>query len=113
ARALHAAYVRDVPLPDEGLKWGNLYVARLPAMPAVLVENAMMILPEQEVLLSDLAFRGRLAGAVVSGLKAFALEACVHRPPPPLPPKPVPKPAPKEKKHAPSPKSRVVHPARR
>ncbi|MFI5361161.1 MAG: N-acetylmuramoyl-L-alanine amidase [Elusimicrobiota bacterium] len=75
ARALHESYVQKSPLADEGLKWANLLVARLSDMPAVLIENAFMIVPEQEILLSDPAFRGKLADAVAAGLRAFMLEA--------------------------------------
>ena len=75
ARAVHEAYGKASPLPDEGLLWDNLLVARLSAVPAILVENAYMILPEQEALLNEPAFREKLARALVAGLKAFALEA--------------------------------------
>ena len=73
-RAMHAAYAARVPIPDEGLQWDNLLVARLSAVPAILVENAYMIYPEQEALLNEPAFREKLAGALVAGLRAFALE---------------------------------------
>jgi N-acetylmuramoyl-L-alanine amidase len=73
-RAVHAAYAARVPLPDEGLMWDNLLVARLSAVPALLVENAYMIYPEQEALLNDPSFREKLAGALVEGLRVFALE---------------------------------------
>lgn len=75
ARDLHASYVAENPLADEGLKWGNLLVTRLTDMPAVLVENTMMIIPEQEDMLNDPAFRDRLAKAMVDGLREFAREA--------------------------------------
>jgi len=78
-RAVHAAYAEKVPVPDEGLQWDNLLVARLSAAPAILVENAHMILPEQEALLNDPAFRAKPAAAVVAGLKAFLLEAGERR----------------------------------
>ena len=74
-RAVHAAYAERVTLPDEGLQWDNLLVARLSAIPSILVENAYMILPEQEALLNEPAFREKLAAALVAGLRAFALEA--------------------------------------
>lgn len=74
-RALHAAYKDKVPLPDEGLQWGNLLVARLSAVPAVLVENAHMIFPDQEARLNDPAFRRDLAKAAAAGIRAFVLEA--------------------------------------
>lgn len=73
-RALHAAYAASAPVPDEGLQWDNLLVARLSAVPAVLIENAFIILPEQEAMLNDPAFRAKLAASVVDGLRTFALE---------------------------------------
>ena len=81
-RAVHDAYAKAALVPDEGLLWDNLLVARLSAVPAILVENAYMILPEQEALLNQPPFRDKLARALVSGLKAFALEAGApdHRP---------------------------------
>lgn len=78
-RAVHEAYRTHDPLPDEGLQWDNLLVARLSAVPAVLIENAFIILPEQEALLNDPAFRAKLAAAVVRGLKEFALSAGERR----------------------------------
>ena len=80
-RAVHAAYAERVPLADEGLQWDNLLVARLSAVPAILVENAYMLLPDQEALLNEAAFRAKLADALVAGLKAFALEAGEKRTP--------------------------------
>lgn len=75
ARNVHRGFRVRVPLPDEGLQWGNLLVARLSAMPAILVENAYMILPEQEALLNDPNFRAKLADAVVDGLRETLREA--------------------------------------
>jgi N-acetylmuramoyl-L-alanine amidase len=69
ARNVHRGFRVRVPLPDEGLQWGNLAVARLTAMPAILVENAYMIFPEQEALLNDPRFRAKLADSVVDGLR--------------------------------------------
>lgn len=74
-RALHAAYAKHDPVADEGLQWDNLYVARLSAIPSVLIENAFIILPEQEAMLNDPAFRKKLATGVVEGLRNFAREA--------------------------------------
>lgn len=70
-RAVHEAYHSRIKLPDEGLRWGNLLVSRQSAMPAILVENAYMIFPDQEALLNDARFRDELAGALVSGLEKF------------------------------------------
>ena len=75
ARNVHKGFRVRVPLPDEGLQWGNLLVARLSAMPAILVENAYMIFPDQEALLNEPGFRGKLADAVVDGLRETLREA--------------------------------------
>ncbi|MDP3541587.1 MAG: N-acetylmuramoyl-L-alanine amidase [Elusimicrobiota bacterium] len=74
-RAVHEAYRGRIKLADEGLRWGNLLVARQSAMPAILVENAYMIFPEQEALLNDAAFRDELARALVEGLEKFLRSA--------------------------------------
>ena len=78
-RAMHAAYLSHIKLADEGLRWGNLLVARQSAMPAILVENAYMIIPDQEAMLNDAAFRDELGKALVKGLKNF-LTAAGKRP---------------------------------
>lgn len=80
ARNVHRGFRVRVPLPDEGLQWGNLAVARLTAMPAILVENAYMILPEQEALLNEPRFRAKLADAVADGLRETMREAGRRRP---------------------------------
>lgn len=74
-RSVHEAYRRRIKLADEGLRWGNLLVARQSAMPAILVENAYMIFPDQEALLNDASFRDDLARALVEGLERFLLAA--------------------------------------
>jgi N-acetylmuramoyl-L-alanine amidase len=74
-RAVHAAYRDSIALPDEGLQWDNLLVARLTAVPAILIENAYIIMPDQEARLNDAAFRDSLAKALVSGLRSFMSEA--------------------------------------
>ena len=45
------------------------------AMPAILVENAYMIFPEQEALLNDSVFRDELAKALVEGIGRFLRSA--------------------------------------
>ena len=71
ARAVGAAYARVVPLPSEQIRFGDLLVARNPAMPAILTESAYLTFPEQEALLLDPAFRQKLAQAIVDGLREF------------------------------------------
>ena len=74
AEALYRSYQKRLPLPGENHRYGNLLVARLSAMPAVLLESAYLIFPEQEQMLLDPQFREELAGAVVEGLRS-TLEA--------------------------------------
>jgi len=74
ARHLYRSYEKLVPLPGENLRYGNLMVARLTAMPAALVESAYMHIPEQEEKLNDQAFRDKLAEAIAGGLESFLAE---------------------------------------
>jgi N-acetylmuramoyl-L-alanine amidase len=73
AEAIHASYRKNVPiLPDRGLYYADFAVCRMTQMPAVLAEQAYIIVPEQEDLLFSPAFQKTLAGAIVNGIKAFA-----------------------------------------
>ena len=71
AAALHRSYLRNIQLPDEGLRYGDYLVARMTWMPAALIENAYMILPRQEELLNTPAFQEELAGAISEGALEF------------------------------------------
>ena len=71
AAALHRAYLKSIPLPDEGLRYGDYLVARMTWMPSALVENAYMILPRQEELLNSAAFQDQLAEAMAAGILDF------------------------------------------
>lgn len=67
-RAVHRSYVRNIPLPDRGLRFGDYAVTRMTSMPAILVESAYMIMPEQEELLNTPAFQQKLADTVTGGV---------------------------------------------
>jgi N-acetylmuramoyl-L-alanine amidase len=71
AASLHRAYLKNIQLPDEGLRYGDYLVARMTWMPAALVENAYMILPRQEELLNAPGFQEELAGAMTEGVLDF------------------------------------------
>lgn len=71
AAAVHRAYLKNIPLPDEGLRYGDYLVARMTWMPAILVENAYLILPRQEELLNSPAFQGKLAASMAEGVLEF------------------------------------------
>ena len=71
AAAIHRAYLKNIQLPDEGLRYGDYLVARMTWMPAALIENAYMILPRQEELLNTAAFQEELAGTIAEGVLDF------------------------------------------
>jgi N-acetylmuramoyl-L-alanine amidase len=79
ARVLHKNLLRATGLSDYGLYYQNLALARPTEMPAVLLECAFMIHPEEEALLRDDRFLQRTARGLAAGLKEF-LKACRNTP---------------------------------
>jgi N-acetylmuramoyl-L-alanine amidase len=75
ARAIQAELLKRLGLPDFGVAFGNLALARPTAMPAVLVEAAFMMIPEQEALLRTEDFREREATAIRKGIERFLEDA--------------------------------------
>jgi N-acetylmuramoyl-L-alanine amidase len=75
ARAVQRELLAALDLPDFGIAHGNLALVRPTEMPAVLVEAAFMMIPEQEELLRTEAFQEREARAIVRGIKRFLEEA--------------------------------------
>lgn len=71
AAAVHRAFLNEIPLPDEGLRYGDYLVARMTWMPAALIENAYMILPRQEELLNTAGFQDQLADVIAGGVLEF------------------------------------------
>ncbi|MFI5246390.1 MAG: N-acetylmuramoyl-L-alanine amidase, partial [Gemmatimonadales bacterium] len=71
ARAVQRGLVRQLGLPDMGINYDNLAVARQSWMPAILCEGAFVIVPEQEAALRDEAFQKRYAAGVVEGLEEY------------------------------------------
>jgi N-acetylmuramoyl-L-alanine amidase len=72
AEAVHAGYRKHAGMiPDHGLFYADLAVCRMTQMPAILTEQAFIILPEQEDLLLDPKFQKNLAYAIVNGIKTF------------------------------------------
>ncbi|HAH31920.1 MAG TPA: hypothetical protein DCL44_06360 [Elusimicrobia bacterium] len=69
--AIHNSYAGNIPLPDEGLRYGDYLVVRMTYMPAVLLENVYMILPEQEEMVFTRAFQEKLAASISSGVLEF------------------------------------------
>ena len=70
ARAVHNAYMAQLPsLPDHGLYYDDLSVCRMTQMPAILTEQAYLIVPDQEQLLLDPKFHKSIAAAISAGIK--------------------------------------------
>jgi len=71
ANAMHHAYQRGSPVVDEGLRYGNLLVARESGMPAILTESDYMMYPERELHLLDPVYQKALARIHRDGILEF------------------------------------------
>jgi N-acetylmuramoyl-L-alanine amidase len=71
AKAIQHEMMGETGLPDYGLFYGNLAVARPTDFPAVLVECTFIILPEQEAMLKTDKFRKEVAKAITNGIEHF------------------------------------------
>ncbi len=71
AQAVHAQYQKTLGLPDHGLYYADLAVCRMTQMPAILTEQAYIIVPEQEQLVFSPKFQRLCATAILNGIKAF------------------------------------------
>lgn len=74
ARYIHTEMLKATSLPDHGLYHGNLAVNRPTQYPAVLVECAFMMIPQQEAMLKTDKFRKKIAKAIEKGIKNFLKE---------------------------------------
>ena len=77
ARAIQKELLKATDMPDFGLYFGNLAVDRPTQYPAVLVECAFIMLPEEEALLKTEQYRRDVAKAVTKGIEDF-LEEYAH-----------------------------------
>jgi N-acetylmuramoyl-L-alanine amidase len=71
ARAIQAAMVRRMTLPDLGVYYDNLAVLRPTWMPSVLCEGAFLMIPEQEAALRTPEFQDAYARGVAEGLEEY------------------------------------------
>ena len=71
AEAIHKHLLKQTGLPDHGLYYGNLVLTRPISMPAVLVECAFMMIPEQEALLKTDKFQRKCAKAILNGIEDY------------------------------------------
>jgi N-acetylmuramoyl-L-alanine amidase len=68
AAAIHKHLLKETKLPDHGLYYGNLALCRVTECPAVLVECAFMMIPEQEAMLKTDKFQRKCAKAIYKGI---------------------------------------------
>lgn len=71
ARALKNGLVKEVGLPDIGDRWQNLALCRPSAMPAVLMEVAFMVNPDEYAKLTDPSFQDKAAHGLLNGLLSY------------------------------------------
>ncbi len=74
AKNIQSQLTKATKLDDYGLYYGNLAVNRPTQYPAVLIETAFMIIPEQEALLKTEKFRKKVAKGIVKGIENFFKE---------------------------------------
>ena len=68
---VHNAMVRHLGLNDYDWYYGNLAVNRPTQYPAILVECAFMMIPEQEAMLKTESFRKMISRAIIEGIEDF------------------------------------------
>ncbi len=72
AESVYKAFNRLIALPDNGLIANDvLFIPRIPEIPSILIENAYMILPEQEELVLSPKGREQFAEAIYQGILNF------------------------------------------
>jgi hypothetical protein len=71
ARHLQREILAELGLPDRGVRFQDLAIARTSWMPAVLTESMYMMLPEQEAALRDPAVQQRIAAAHFRAMASF------------------------------------------
>ena len=75
AEAVYKSFVKNVPLPDDGMIANDvLFIPRISQFPSILVENAYLILPQQEELAKTSAGRAAFIEAIYEGILNFYKE---------------------------------------
>lgn len=72
ARCVQKQLLAELKLPNFGLFWDNLAMCRPTQMPAVIIEPAFMMHPEEELKINSEKFRNHCARAIVDALVEFA-----------------------------------------
>jgi N-acetylmuramoyl-L-alanine amidase len=71
ARSVQKGFRKNIELPDNGIFYANLAIPRATQLPAVLVESAFIMHPEDEMLLQEDEFRQRVAEAIFRGISDY------------------------------------------
>lgn len=71
AEAIQARLLEKLQLQSSGLYYDNQPICHLSQMPAVLVEPASIVHPEEEKLIATDKFRKKVADAIVDGIEDF------------------------------------------
>ncbi len=72
AQAIYRSFTKRVKLPDNGMIANDvLFIPRISQMPSILVENAYLILPEQEALARSPQGRKQFVQALFEGILKF------------------------------------------
>ena len=83
AEAVYNSFVKNVPLPDDGMIANDvLFIPRISQFPSILVENAYLILPEQELLAQTGEGRALFIKALYEGILNFYKASATQKPAP-------------------------------
>ena len=77
------ALVRDLGVPDRGVRRARFAVLRDAAMPAILIEGGYMTHPAESKKIYDAMYRHQMAQAILIGILTY--QRLVSPPPPALP----------------------------
>jgi len=71
AAAIHSAMVRQLPVPDRGIKRARFHVIRATRIPSVLLEGGFMNHPKDSRLIANPEYRQRMAMSIFQGIEAY------------------------------------------
>lgn len=75
AAAIQKRLLEKLKLPNFGLYYDNLALCRPPQMPAVLIEPAFIMHPEEEMLINTDEYQKKTAEAIIKGIEDFLKQA--------------------------------------
>ncbi|MFQ5707346.1 MAG: N-acetylmuramoyl-L-alanine amidase [bacterium] len=75
AVAIQKELQKKLKLPSFGVYYDNLALCRPPQMPAVLIEPAFIMHPEEEMLIGSVEYQEKAAEAIIRGIEDFLKQA--------------------------------------